>query len=169
MVLAIAALVMGYAVPSLQEVVLRARVTATANDLLGFVEGARTLAQVGHVPVTVCPVQEEGCGTRWDAALMLFRDVNGNGERDAEDEVLQQALMLSPPFRLVWKPFRSTPYLTWTRNGQATSMNGTFTLCNAEGRSELLRQVVVSRAGRVRMTRPATADALASARRACEG
>lgn len=169
LVLVVAGMVLGYAVPSLREVFLRARVTATVNDLLGFVEGGRALAQVGHVPVTVCPVDGDGCGTRWDGALMLFRDLDGDGERDAGDEVLQQAHMLAAPLWLVWKPFRATPYLTWTRNGQATSMNGTFTLCNEARRSDLLRQVVVSRAGRVRLYRPATADAVASAQRACGG
>lgn len=166
-VLAIAGLLFGFAIPSFQDMALRARTTATANDLLGLVEGGRTLAQVRHVPVTVCPVQEGKCVARWDASLMLFQDINGNGAREEGEEVLQEAEVLAGGLWLVWKPFRVTPYLTWTRNGQASSMNGTFTLCNEGRRNDLLRQVVISRAGRVRLQRPATAAAVATARGAC--
>lgn len=167
MTLAIAGLLFGYVVPSLQDIMRRARTTATANDLLGLVEGGRTLAQARHVPVTVCPVQDGQCGKRWDASLMLFMDVNGNGAREEGETVLQEAEVLAGGMWLVWKPFRVTPYLTWTSNGQASSMNGTFTLCNEGRRNDLLRQVVISRAGRVRLWRPATAAAVTAARGAC--
>lgn len=165
--LAITGLLVGYVVPSLQGMMLRARVTATANDLLGLVEGGRTLAQVRHVPVTVCPVDKGQCGEGWRGNVMLFVDINGNGAREEGEEVLQDADVLAGGLWLVWKPFRATPYLTWTSNGQASAMNGTFTLCNEERRSDLLRQVVISRAGRVRLFRPRAATAVAAARGAC--
>lgn len=165
--LAVTALLFGVAIPSFQDMALRARTTATANDLLGLIEGGRTLAQVRHVSVTVCPAEGGQCGRRWDASLMLFEDINGNGAREEGEAMLQEAEVLAGGLWLVWKPFRVTPYLTWTRNGQASSMNGTFTLCNEGRRNDLLRQVVISRAGRVRLQQPATAAAVATARRAC--
>lgn len=165
--LVIAGLLFGYVVPSMQNMMLRARVIATGNDLLGLVEGGRTLAQVRHAPVTVCPVDQGQCGERWNGNVMLFVDLNGNGAREEGEEVLQDADVLAGGLWLVWKPFRATPYLTWTSNGQASAMNGTFTLCNEERRSDLLRQVVISRAGRVRLFRPRAATAVAAARGAC--
>lgn len=167
MTLAIAGLLFGYVVPGMQSLLLRARTTATVNDLLGFVEGGRTLAQVRHVPVTVCPFEKGQCGKRWDASLMLFMDINGNGALEEGETMLQEADVLAGGLWLVWKPFRATPYLTWTSNGQATSMNGTFTLCNEARRNDLLRQVVISRAGRVRLQMASTAAAVAAARGAC--
>lgn len=69
-----------------------------------------------------------------------------------------------------WRSFRRQPAILWSPYGDARDSNGTLTLCPPLNQSPGIRQLVISRAGRIRLERPARqgAAALAAALRLCE-
>ncbi len=72
-------------------------------------------------------------------------------------------------WRVYWRGFRQQPFIAWTADGDATESNGTLTLCPPLEQDAALRQIVISRSGRLRIQVPRSAGAstLASARAVC--
>lgn len=162
-----------WSVAAVQEVMQQSRIVATSNSLLGLVEHARHSALALNRAVTLCSsVDALLCSTDRGGYVLLFEDANRNGRIDGGERVIaSHRLFQDQSMWLVWRGFRQKDYLTWAPGGRTDSMNGTYTLCNRAYRDKWLRQVVINRAGRARVVRPAVAGGvqLASARMACGG
>jgi len=82
-------------------------------------------------------------------------------------------LLLQPDiptgWRVYWRGFRQRPFIEWTAAGDAADSNGTLTFCAPIAQDAALRQIVISRSGRLRIQAPKAqgASALASARAIC--
>lgn len=72
-------------------------------------------------------------------------------------------------WHLQWRSFRRQAWLDWQASGDAADSNGTLTLCPPIPQDAALRQIVVSRSGRLRTQLPhrLSAQGLAAARQAC--
>lgn len=72
-------------------------------------------------------------------------------------------------WQVYWRGFRQRPFIEWTAAGDAADSNGTLTLCAPIAQDAALRQIVISRSGRLRIQVPKAqgASALASARAIC--
>jgi type IV fimbrial biogenesis protein FimT len=98
-VIAIIAIGLGIAAPSVRNLTLNASMSAQANDLLGDLALARTEAIKRNVRVAICSSSTGlGCtgGTAlrpaaWEAGRIVFVDTNQNGSRDAGEEILRAA------------------------------------------------------------------------------
>jgi type IV fimbrial biogenesis protein FimT len=83
------------------------------------------------------------------------------------------ALILQPDipngWRVYWRGFRQRPFIEWTADGDAADSNGTLTLCAPIAQDAALRQIVISRSGRMRIQVPQkqSASTLMSARAVC--
>lgn len=155
--LAIGAMVMGWAGPALYGLVQQSRITAGCNHFMGLLESSRYQALALHLPLTICASQD---GVRCDRdrgkQILVFEDANANGRLDGKEAVLiKEELWGQSDFWLVWRDFRRTSYLRWAAEGRTDSLNGTFTLCNSQRKDKWLRQIVISRAGRIRVVLPA--------------
>ena len=98
-VIAIIAIVLGIAAPSVQGLMQNASMSAVANDLLGDLALARSEAIKRNVRVAICSSSTglactAGTATRpaaWEVGRIVFVDANQNGLRDAGEEILKTA------------------------------------------------------------------------------
>lgn len=148
--IAIAATLLGLAVPALGEFLLDARRTADVNAFVLAVQVARSEAAKRGRPVVVCQtVDRRACAgpeLRYDAGWMVF--VN-------EDGASPLARSADEPLLLAY-----VPEMTGTiaanraafefRPGMRRSVNGTVTFCDRRG-AAAARAVIVSYTGRPRV------------------
>lgn len=169
-VMALSAITMAMAIPAFDQMLMRTRVTASTNTLLGILQSGRYKALAERQPLTFCSVgRGQVCEIIWRERFLLFADKNRNGVRDEGDKVALDTNILADGFTLVWHGFRSQRFMQWESHGMSSASNGTFTLCNIKQHEEWLRQVVVNRAGRPRVVYPAREGGiiLREARSAC--
>ena len=102
--LAISAILMGLAVPSLKSFLGDSEMTATSNEFVHSLQIARSEAIKRAGPVALCastapeadaPVCD---GTDYARGWIVFFDANGNGSREAADDIVLQAAGRSPLF-----------------------------------------------------------------------
>lgn len=169
-VMALGLLLLGWGVPALSDFMKGVRVGAASAHFIGLLETLRHRSLVLPGPVTICGTLDGvRCSRLQGRRLVAFEDGNGNGVVDVGERVqLQEEFLDSEEFWLVWRSFQNKDYLRWAA-GRTDSMNGTFTLCNRRRKDEWLRQVVVNRAARTRMVRPARQGGavLLAARQSC--
>lgn len=90
--IAVAAILLGLALPSFRGVINNNRVTAEANDLVGALNVARAEAVSRGRPVSVCASADgTACSdsTEWDAGWITFVDGGTAGTVDGSDIVLR--------------------------------------------------------------------------------
>lgn len=90
----VVAVVLAIGIPNLGEFTRNNRVTGLANDLHGSFYLARSEAARAKRPVTICasaePFGAAGCdGAGFDEGWIVFVDVDGQGDRDAGDDLLK--------------------------------------------------------------------------------
>jgi len=109
------------------------------------------------------------CDAGASAAWLVFADDNGDGLRQPSETGRTLPLAVPPRWRVIWRSFRNQPQMVWLASGDAAFSNGTLTLCPPAAHDAALRQLVISKSGRVRLVLPARAGAttLAAARAAC--
>lgn len=104
----------------------------------------------------------DDCMSLWSAQWWAQAQADGSGR-----------ILLQPDipagWRVYWRGFRQRPFIEWTAIGDAADSNGTLTLCAPIAQDAALRQIVISRSGRLRVQAPKAqgASALASARAIC--
>lgn len=124
--LAIAAIVLGMAAPSLQNLVRSSEMSATNNQFVYSLQSARSEAIKRSGPVGLCPsndplADEPTCGGgNYANGWIVFVDSDGSGLRSAADEVILQSEALSPAFTVTADAvFTDRIYF----NGSGTSTN----------------------------------------------
>lgn len=169
--LLLTALLVSWAAPGLHNLMQQSRMTAANNHFLALLEQSRYRALALRVPVTICTsLDAQHCNRNQGEHVLVFEDANENGFVDEHETlVAKDHLFEGGDFWLVWRAFRQTDYLRWAVGGRTDSMNGTYTLCNKAHRDDWLRQIVINRAGRSRVTRPARngESMILAARKAC--
>lgn len=143
--LAIAAILLAIAVPSYSGSQLNSQLRASANDLIGSINFARSEAIKGGTVVTLCASSDgENCGGAWNQGWVVRRNA----------DVLHSASALPSGFRLT--EFSGTTTLQFQSTGvDATA--ATFTLCRSSpsaGNQE--RVVSMDATGRAFVTRTTT-------------
>lgn len=163
-VLVIVGLLLGLGVPAMGNFISSSRMTSAANDVVGALHLARSEAMKRRVPVSFCTsadalVADPACA---DSELLqgwiVFVDTDGDGTRDAGEEVLKQGP--APAGDIVGTASLDPLALTWVETGfTAGAATLTLTLCDARGNvasgGELsaARAVTVSAVGRPAVTR----------------
>ena len=120
--------------------------------------------------LTLCgSVNLHDCQSDITGAWLLFQDNNGDGQRQANEVAAIWQPSVPEGWTVVWRSFRNQPQLVWMANGDAAFSNGTLTLCPRRAQDSALRQLVLSKSGRVRLVNPlhAGTSTLSSARKAC--
>ena len=109
------------------------------------------------------------CETPWRGDWLAFADLNQDGQHQPGEPTTLFLPAIPGGWQVTWKPFRAVPWLQWQGNGDAATSNGTLTLCPPTAQDAALRQLVLSKSGRLRLVQPlqAGASTLQSARVAC--
>lgn len=153
------------ALPALQDMTQAARLSAASQALLSDLQLARSEAVRRNRKVSACKSPDgESCGTAggWEQGWILFQDENGNGRRDAEDEILQRHEALAGGMRARGNQ-TVADYVSYTPLGVSTSRTGAFqagtlTVCRASAEPTDSRQVIVNAMGRPRVQRGVVAS-----------
>ncbi len=91
--IALAAVIFGIGVPAFRDFALNGRLSGAANEMLVTLTTARNEALRRSVRTSFCPAEdpestEAVCDEEATAGFISFVDVNGNCQRDGDDDVL---------------------------------------------------------------------------------
>ncbi|WPC04404.1 GspH/FimT family pseudopilin [Pseudomonas benzenivorans] len=146
-VLAILAIVLGLAAPSLHAQIIDQQRTATLNQMLGALQHTRSTAVYSREITSICSGTASCQSSKvWSRNLLIFKDANRNGTLDAHEHIEIQE-KLAEGYTWYWGSFRNRPYLSYEGDGTTLASNGTMTLCR---NGIPLNQIVISLSGRVR-------------------
>lgn len=103
--LAIGGILLGLAAPSLQSVLGDSEMSATSNELVYSLQTARSEAIKRAARVGLCPSSDAlsadpTCSGGYVDGWIVFVDTDGNGTREATNEVLMQSEARSPAFAI---------------------------------------------------------------------
>lgn len=156
--LLIGGIILTSALPAFTSTLQRSQQTQAVNQLLGALHYARGTAVMSRKTIALCsgnaPCSPEQV---WQSQLLIFDDLNKNGQLDNGEALLQQ-LPLPKGYSWRWSNFRSRSYLQFEADGTTRALNGTLTLCHAD---DPTRQIVINLTGRAR-TQAAPGDARCS-------
>lgn len=108
----------------------------------------------GH-EISLCATRDGSrCSSSWSGVWLAWHDRNRDGLRQADEALRQFTPPLLPGWQLHWRSFRNKPWLLWLASGDAAESNGTLTLCPPAPHDAALRQLVISKSGRIRLVQP---------------
>ena len=148
---AIAGLVMAFAIPAMGTFVKNERLTTQINTLVGHLAYARSEAVLRRQQVILCASSNmTSCqGTNWAAGWILFIDADNSSDFTAGEEILRVKQALSGGNTLVSSTGSNFIY---DNRGFSPNSNGTFSLCDDRGASDpyYVKSISISNTGRVR-------------------
>lgn len=167
--LAISAILIGLAMPSLGSLVGDSRMSATVNTLVHSLQSARSEAIKRSVPVGVCaslsPVDESAAcdsAAGYTDGWIVYVDADVNGSYSTGDELILQVEARSPAFTITPDSvFASQVYFNdsgYSISPLGVPLSGQITIVHGNGDES--RTVSVAASGRIRSSE---SDAAASA------
>lgn len=155
-VLVIATVLFGVAVPAVSSSLEAARSFDARSSLLASLSTASNRAAVTGTRAVLCPSPNGGrCvdSVDWSQGWIVFLDADGDREVDSDERVLQQTGALAGKVRLHSTVGRTR--IVFQGNGGNAGSNVTFTLCDGRGGTQA-RSLILNNQGRLR---EAVADA----------
>lgn len=149
MVLVIAGVLLGVAVPGFGRAIERHHLIGAQHQLIASFHLARSLALQTRRPAIVCPSSNgQACrgGGVWDNGWLVFVDANNNGQRDPQEAVQRYESLDGE--RLHVRSSASRPQAVFRSNGGSGASNLTLRVCAPGGR--LLSALVLNNTGRLR-------------------
>ena len=159
-VLVVAALLLGLAVPALSNASEAVHNGSAQAALGGSILGAVSHSAVTGTEVVLCPGDAGGCrpSIDWSRGWVAFADIDGDRQRDPADTLLKRVEALGGDVHLRSTPGRTR--LVFQPNGGNAGSNVTFTLCDGRG-AEKAVTLVLANNGRLRSGKPSEAAAYA--------
>jgi len=166
-VLAIAGILLGTAVPSFKGLIRSMKLTDAANDLFASLVLARSEAAKRHSRVTMCKSADGSTCARtggWEQGWIVFDDADSDGIRDDSEQIVQTVGPLPADMRLSGN-LNVSKYISYAPTGETKMASGAFqagtvTLCNVSSGGEDARQIVLNATGRPRAQRARVASCL---------
>lgn len=149
--LAVAAVLLGLAVPSFSGLMQRMASETAARQLFSALTLARAQALSTRQAVIVCPGQGACSGDgRWEAGYVVGIDANRNDRLEPGERVIWQGAAAP---RVSIHSNSGRPQLRYLPTGRASGTNATFRICPRLPVANATRTLVVNNAGRVRWGR----------------
>lgn len=163
--IALLAIILGLAVPSFTTLVQNNRATAQANDLISFLQLARSEALKTNQPMSICPANVTAetltCANNWSEGWMVYRDGQAAGsDSSSVDEVIRASRPPLGGLSLAWNG--GEQFLRYLPDGRIDPVSmpdsqgngGTppalrFILETAGCRGDNARRIVIERTGRL--------------------
>lgn len=157
-VVCIAGVLAAVAVPIGRSFGLSSSLSAFAHAFLSHLQLARSEAIKRRSPVVLCKSADAvSCASAggWDQGWIVFHDANGNGLREADEQVIQKIEAMPLGLRLQGN-LNVARYVAFMPNGATRTTSGAFqagtlTLCRASSGPAEGRQVVINAVGRPRL------------------
>lgn len=156
-VLAIAAILLAVAMPSLRQLIERQRLRATANDLFSAIDLTRSQAITRGRRVTMAPADPQGID--WRRGWVVFVDKNENRRPDADEEVIFEQGPVAPgvSIRYGFSASPGTAYIAYNSAGRSCSATNSLAAhwgSLAVMLGEQARNIKINMLGRVRLCDP---------------
>jgi len=150
--LMISAILAMLAAPGFQHLLMRHQAHKIYSQTLQAINFARANALTTQTTTTLCPAYSNiECGKNWENGILVFNDINENGEIDNElERVLSNFPAGGHQYSLRWAAFGNRSYLRYTALGYTHSQNGTFVYCPENGDALYAHAIIINRAGRAR-------------------
>ncbi len=150
--LAVAAILVSLAAPSMKSVLADRRIAAVTQQLYGSIVLARSEAVTRGMNVSICRATgTAGCageGDNWASGWLVFVDGDSNGILDADDELVRAYQKQPDNLTIIWNRGES---LRMDSRGQVRDA-GTFILCEALSDRVAARTITLSLTGRARVS-----------------
>lgn len=148
--LTIAAILLTWAVPSLQDFIVRNRMSTEVNNFVASLYVARSEAVKRLHNVGVCPsTNGTSCtSSQWQGGWLIFEDTNDSNSYTEGDRVLQQFAALPNRFQII--PTNNTTIPMYAPHGRLSTVSANtfrFRDCKKVAKP---KHVVLSGEGRVR-------------------
>lgn len=154
--LAILSIVLTIVVPSGQSIVIQNRIVGEINELSAVIQFARHHAIDEQVDTIMCPAEDfSTCEQDWDKPKIVFADLDGDGDRGADEELLVGTSFLSDANDLDG-PAGS---IRFQANGSVSSP-ATLLLCHTDKEDKYARALTISLQGRVKISRDTNDDGI---------
>lgn len=155
--LAVLAVLVGVAAPSLRELAARQRLASAANQFVASFQQARMHALSHQLPTELCPASGDACagGLDWSGGWLAWQDDDRDRRLDPGEPLLARFAAL--PAGVSARSSIGRPQLRYRPDGSASGSNLTLTLCDARLPGQG-RAIVVNNGGRPR-TGPANPGA----------
>jgi len=149
MAVAIAAILLGSAVPTFRETTAAVRMQVAKDALLGSLLRARNFAVLRQHRVDLCPSSDaHTCtgGLEWQSGWIVFDDYDRDDKPNADADIL---FVAGANDGLAILATEGRRILTYQADGSSGGSNVSITLCDRRGPARA-RSVVVSNVGRPR-------------------
>lgn len=161
--LAIAAILLGVALPAFSGGIDAARASDARSALLASLMTASNRGAVTGTRAVLCPSRDgtqcDGDSYDWSRGWIVFLDRNADRERSDGETLVHQQAALADGVRLLSSSGRTR--IVFQGNGGNAGSNATFTLCDGRGPGKA-QALVMSNVGRLREGTP-KAEAVAAA------
>lgn len=156
-VLAVTAVLVSVAVPSMDDLIDSSRVTAAASELLGDLLLTRSEAIKRRTRVVICKSADgQSCTAAggWQQGWIVFEDADADGLRAAGEKLVRIQPPLSGNLRLTGTA-PVARYVSYAPNGATKTVTGgfqagTLTVCAASEGPAGARQIILNATGRPR-------------------
>ena len=159
---ALAALLIGFAIPSFIELNKNQRLVTAANELLVSLSLARSVSLTTRAPTVVCrssnatqPNPVCGAGSSWHEGWIVFSDNNANGIYEAATEQLWEQHSPLIGKLTINSGGNADPFVRFSALGTVPGFNSTFQICDdrkSDGKyADRMRQVVLAFSGRAQV------------------
>jgi type IV fimbrial biogenesis protein FimT len=157
-VMAIAAVLVTIAIPSMASVIKSIKLSSASNSFLSYLHLARSEAIKRNSRVVLCKSAAGlSCTTSggWEQGWIVFHDVNNNGTLDAGETIIVRAEALPSALKLVGN-LNVARYVSFAPNGATKLVGGgfqagTLTLCHESMSAGEGRQIILNAVGRPRV------------------
>lgn len=153
---AIVAIVLTTVAPGVQSILIQNRIIAETNELSGIIQYARHHSIDQQIDTIVCPSENfTSCTTDWNDVKMVFADLDGNGARGANEDILAATSSANPNNNLTGP----AGALIFEPSG-AVNTPATIMLCHKDKVAKYARALLVSLQGRVKISRDDSGDGI---------
>jgi len=147
--MAIVAILLSTGVPAVKNYTWNLRLRTAMDTLQTDLNLARAQAISHNTAMVICPAEnvDDCSGTsRWQIGWMVFRDLNGDHQRQSGEALVKHAGVSE---FVDIRSSRSRSYLRFLPNGSAPGSNISIVFCDKRG-ARYAGKILVSNSGRIR-------------------
>jgi type IV fimbrial biogenesis protein FimT len=161
-VLAVLAILMSLAVPSMSALIDSVKISSASSNLLSDLHLARSEAIKRNSRVVLCKSADGvTCASTggWEQGWIVFHDANNNSLRESSETVIRREMPLSSSLRLTGNQ-NVVRYVSFASSGATKLIGGgfqagTLTVCRQSLGSAEARQIILNAVGRPRVQKSA--------------
>lgn len=142
--------------PMVRDILIQNRIIGQINEISAVVQTARHIAINEQATTIVCPTTNfTSCSVDWNNPKMVFLDLDGNGQRSADEEIQAASGVIIDGYDLSG-PIGS---ISFQGNGAVASPS-TLLLCHESNDAKFARALTISLQGRVKMSQDTNNDSI---------